>query len=167
MFSDIEVMKTLYLMKRSWKGWDQCRIGKGILLDNRASTEGADYIWELMQGTDMEMRIQEQILSPKYGIPQTIWRSSKGSMPQPVIDSMWEQHEDNWERGRHLLSALGIAEDKPTWALSQIVRDKRTRSYREWATRCGIYACVSATICQHPFECKGALPVPKFEAGMY
>jgi hypothetical protein len=153
------VARILYLMKRTWKKWDQCRIGYTNLLSSRAGIEGADCAWQLMLGTEFEMRMQEQILSPQFGIPQTVWRArDKGNtMPQWAIDHMWKLHEDNWYRGKDLLRVLDVSEDNPTWKVSEYHRNKQLRQQGTWSLRCSIDICKETSSCQSPNSCKGAL----------
>lgn len=157
-------MASLYLMKRTWRGYAQCRLGYTASLKDRTSHQHADYAWTLMEGTEFQIRVEEQIVSPFFGIPLTLWvvRKKDSDLSQDVIDTMWLRHGNNWNRGKVLLEALNIDEAAPVWQYSKYHRDKEMRMWERWAKRCPSDNCTQAAICQSPRTCKGALPVPEF-----
>ena len=145
-------------MKRSWNGFEQCRIGiTSNPVAARARHEGADLAWSLLEGDDLYVRIQEALFSPEFGIPQTTWKGSSDTMPQEVLDEIWRCFQNNWDKGRMLLHALDINERNPIWQIPLHIREKQMLRYMRWAKRCNISACKQITICQSPHACQGAL----------
>jgi len=149
---------SLYLMRRKWRGWNQCRIGKATILSNRAGRERANAAWELLVGNALTVRVQEQFLSADYGIPQTVWTGTS-LKDQDILNRIWEMHADNWDRGKVLLNRYGIDESHPVWRLPDKQYAKNLRQENGWATRRHIDMCKTVGTCQSPNSCFGALEV--------
>ena len=146
----------VYLMKRTWKGYNQCRIGIAKNLSDRSYRERAAVSWVIYAFDTLSARFHEQLWSPTFGIPQTLW-VGKGEEEQDFLDDLWGSHRDNWDRGKKFLIRMRKDENNPTWRYSEDIKDKNERRYKSWASLCNIDACKIAARCQSPNSCQGAL----------
>jgi len=108
------------------------------------------------------MRLKEDYLSVESRIPQKLWedQGTKG-LDRAYLDSVWELHGDNWDRGKRLLQTLGVNEDEPSWIYDPVRRDKETARYRRWAKECANHRCQNEGICQEQARCTGGLYLPE------
>ena len=159
-------MTVLYLMKRRWRTYLQCRIGITSSLQRKANKEKADCAWELAVDDDLTIRLMEATYSPHYGIPQTLWESVDNSMTQMYLDKIWDYHANNWPRGEQLLLVMGHSKDKPTWIKNEENRKNRRQLLRTLSRYCEFAVCKQTNACQMPRFCKGGLPLPVSESNL-
>ena len=141
-FSDLRDKWCLYLMRKEnffrlgKAKMDYGRIGSGLVA--RMGAEGADSAWILsIHESDYDAKVQEIIVSYKFGIPQLKFcANNKSVFTEQDLAYIWKNIGNNRKQGEECLAFFGR---DPNYPLFRGERDyKKSVKRSMWAQACNI-----------------------------